>query len=691
VREYAAGTLDPARRRALHGAIVDMLMAGGEPAVSGLSLLAGHALAAGRPELCSRTAIEAGRAALQANAPEEVLRLVSLATPVATSAADRIDLLRLRDDALAVLRRPAQRIEGLSELSALAEASGDLHLELDVMLRRAAALRLSEDEETATAVARRVRERAAEVGDSAAELAACVELGQCLLNAELGDATTQASSEADFDGAQEAYSRALTLAEAADDKRMIAATSRELGVIATGRIREWFVDRIAADEHIPAMKALLAGVSMEEIVADLPIAPIVGEAFGHFERALTLYEELGDRKGVMSTVVAMAAASWAPGIHLSGSVQHIEEIRRLTARVKSFTRESERALADAQMLYGSQVYSRIRGFPDAALTKGVEAFNAARAIGDRTIEFAAAGGLGLQHAELGAIEEAERWMSRAAAVATASPTPFRALQLELWRGMVRAEAGDVEGMRSRLGQAVAVANEQGRPAARCEALALFATHAARLGVERDDQALIADAERTASEAESLAATLPGHPPWRALAMGARARILLARAEVAEATRTGRDALALLRSAYHEDFHFDALLPAARAVLAGGTEEERAGVHDQLQLLAAMIAQRVLDDDVRVRWFGSRIGKELRELGGADVGVLAAHPDSEAALEDDERRLLQLVTEARSNAEIAATLGVSEEAAAQQLARLFAKIGVASRADATTLALTGSLV
>jgi DNA-binding NarL/FixJ family response regulator len=559
------------------------------------------------------------------------------------------------------------------------------------MLRRAAALRLSDDGETAAAVAQRVRERAAEVGDSAGELAACIELGQCLLNAEIGDATTQASSEADFDGAQEAYSRAVSLAEALDDKRMVAGASRELGVIATGRIREWFVDRITANEHIPAMKALLAGVSMEEIVADLPIAPIVAEAFGHFERALNLFEELGDRKGVMSTVVAMAAASWAPGIHLSGSVQHIEEIRRLTARVKSFTRESERALADAQMLFGSHVYSRIRGFPDAALTKGVEAFNAARAIGDRTIEFAAAGGLGLQHAELGAIEEAERWMSRAAAVATASPTPFRALQLELWRGMVRAEAGDVEGMRSRLGQAVAVANEQGRPAARCEALALFATHAARLGIERHDEALMADAERTANEAEALAATLPGHPPWRALAMGARARILLARGETGEAAAIGREAMALLRGAYHEDFHFDALLPAAGAVLAGGTDEERAAVQDHLQLLAAMIAQRVLDDDVRVRWFGGRLGTALRELGGEEVRVLAAHPDSADVLEEGERRLLQLVTEARSNAEIAATLGISEEAAAQQLARLFGKMGVSSRADATALALTGSLV
>src|SRR5207245_1646743 len=45
VREYAASTLPPPRRRAIHGAIVDLLMAGGDPAPRSLSLLAGHALA----------------------------------------------------------------------------------------------------------------------------------------------------------------------------------------------------------------------------------------------------------------------------------------------------------------------------------------------------------------------------------------------------------------------------------------------------------------------------------------------------------------------------------------------------------------------------------------------------------------------------------------------------------------------
>ena len=61
--------------------------------------------------------------------------------------------------------------------------------------------------------------------------------------------------------------------------------------------------------------------------------------------------------------------------------------------------------------------------------------------------------------------------------AVADPRP---IQLETWRGMVRAGAGDVEGMRRHLEKAVAMATEGGRASARCEALARLAIEAARL-------------------------------------------------------------------------------------------------------------------------------------------------------------------------------------------------------------------
>ncbi len=143
IREWAAAASTPPRRRAIHGAIVAMLSEGDTHTAECSAMLAQHALAAGQGDLAARCSIQAARAALEAHAPEEALRLSDLAHPVASSPQDRVALLSLRDDALDMLREPAQRLEDLAELAALAEALGDSHLELEVMLRRAAALRLS--------------------------------------------------------------------------------------------------------------------------------------------------------------------------------------------------------------------------------------------------------------------------------------------------------------------------------------------------------------------------------------------------------------------------------------------------------------------------------------------------------------------------------------------------------------------
>src|SRR5204863_1393604 len=79
VREFALGLLSAPRRRAIHGAIVQMLTEAGEPPVESLALIAQHAAAAGDAELCARLSIDAARAALASHAPEEVLRAVDRA------------------------------------------------------------------------------------------------------------------------------------------------------------------------------------------------------------------------------------------------------------------------------------------------------------------------------------------------------------------------------------------------------------------------------------------------------------------------------------------------------------------------------------------------------------------------------------------------------------------------------------
>ncbi len=114
---------------------------GRRPGPAGLPMLAQHALAAGDTVRAARFSIDAATAALASNAPEEALRLVEQALPVVSTPADRRVLLSTRDDAFAVLRQTAERLNGLTELAALAEAMRDPKVELDVQLRRASALR----------------------------------------------------------------------------------------------------------------------------------------------------------------------------------------------------------------------------------------------------------------------------------------------------------------------------------------------------------------------------------------------------------------------------------------------------------------------------------------------------------------------------------------------------------------------
>ncbi|MFN2589721.1 MAG: AAA family ATPase [Actinomycetota bacterium] len=687
VREFAAAGLSQTRRRAIHGAIVDMLSAGGDPPSGSLPLLAHHALAAGDAARAARFSIQAAKAAMQSNAPEEVLRLVDRALPVVSAPQDRLELLVARDDAYAMLRRPVDRLEGLAELAALAEALGDSHFELEFMLRRAAALRLAEENDVAADLARRVRKLAAAREDDAAELAACLELAQALLGTSLGETYSPTTSEHDVDGAEEALNRAVAIAQQLGDEGSLAAATRELGTIMVSRIRDWFVEEVRTGRHIEYMKRVQAGEALPDILPTLPIAPQVGQAMELYQRALGIYERLGDRRGVMSTVIAMAYITYAPVIHISSSGRHIEEIRRLTSRLDNLTTESERARNDLQMLFGVHLYARAKIVPDLVLSRGEEAYRQARVLGDRLIEFHAAGGLALAHLDMGEVEEAERWLDRAAAAASAAPTPVKARYLELWRGTAKAAAGDATAMRSHFERAVKMATEQGKPAARCEALARLALEAGRLGAASGDEELLQAAETAAFQAKEVVGILPGHAPYGAQADAAIAEVSMAQGDGERAVMAAASVVQQLREALNEDANLDVVLPAAKAIFASGPEEMQAFAREWLQLQLRGIVQRTLDEDVRVRWLRGPVGRELVRLAGALAPIPSgdgqgAHPNG---LAEDEHRILSLLTEGRTNREIAEELDSTEDAVTRRLAEIFAKIGVSSRAEATSFA------
>ena len=705
VRQFAANQLSTARRRQVHAAVVDLLLEGGDPAPAGLPMLAQHALAAGDTVRAARFSIDAATAALASNAPEEALRLVEQALPVVSTPADRRVLLSTRDDAFAVLRQTGERLNGLTELAALAEAMRDPKVELDVQLRRASALRASHDEEAAAELARRVRARAAEQGDAATELRATLELGQALLRSTLGESFGGTASETDLDGAEEAYRAAIALAERLHDDRSLAAALREIGMIDFARGRAWFAAEVLAGRGNELLAVLATGVGIEEFLLGLPIGPLILDATQVLERALGIFERLGDRTGVMSTVIAMAYAQYGPVMHLSSSARHLEEIRRVTSRMSELVTESERARLDLQMLFGVHVYSRAKVVPDLALSRGEDAHRAAKLQGDRAIEFLAAGGVAMSLLELGDVTGAERWISLAAAAASMSPSRPRALQLETWRGMARAGAGDADGMRGHLERAVTMATEGGRASARCEAVARLALEASRfVGAGGTGASMEEVVEASVAQVKELQPQLPGHAPWGAQADAASATVALARGDVEAAVTAGGAALAALQAGLHEDTNLEVLIPAARALFAGAPPEVQGFVRNYLQSTLSRIAQGTADEAIRVRWLTGPVGRELVALAGPmDGGPFAAGakasetgadspsigPESTwSSLGEDDRRLLRLLTEGRTNAEIAAELDLGENDVAQRLARLQARLGTSSRAEATSLAFRG---
>src|SRR5438445_8200702 len=267
------------------------------------------------------------------------------------------------------------------------------------------------------------------------------------------------------------------------------------------------------------------------------------------------------------------------------------------------------------MAYGVHVFARAKVIPDLAISRGEEAYWAAKTLGDRSLEFLAAGGTASAYLDLGELSEAERWLDLAAQAATAAPTSLRARRLELWRAMADAVAGNADGMRQHFDRALKAATDQGRPAGRCEILARLALEAARLGAERDDQELLEVAERSAMEAKELVPLFVAHQPWGVQADAALAEVALARGDLPAAAQAGHSVVGALQEAMREDVYPEILLPTARAVLAAGEESDRQQVQMYLQLLLAMTAQRTVDEGVRARWFKGPIGREWTRLAG----------------------------------------------------------------------------
>ncbi len=112
------------------------------------------------------------------------------------------------------------------------------------------------------------------------------------------------------------------------------------------------------------------------------------------EQAFSIYEELGDKQGSMSALITLAYAHVADP-SAQGMAGRIEHVRALHHSSRGDVTDSQSAVDDAHMLYGIHTYARLNLQPALALERGREAFDAARALGDRWLEALAAGGMAM--------------------------------------------------------------------------------------------------------------------------------------------------------------------------------------------------------------------------------------------------------------------------------------------------------
>jgi DNA-binding CsgD family transcriptional regulator len=182
---------------------------------------------------------------------------------------------------------------------------------------------------------------------------------------------------------------------------------------------------------------------------------------------------------------------------------------------------------------------------------------------------------------------------------------------------------------------------------------------AALALDRIDDAATWAAAATA-HADRL-----GLPVGSARAACARAEVLLARGETAEAARLAQQASADAEAAGSRADALDALLLAGRAL----------GAEAPLQQVVAEAGR------AGARRLHDAAARELRRIGSRPSGrARRAAERGDSALSAREQEIARLVAEGKSNKQVAGTLYLSEKTVENALTRIYAKLGVRSRVE-----------
>jgi hypothetical protein len=621
-----------------------------------LSMLAHHALQAGDQALAVSTALAAARSAMAVSAPEEAVRLIDAALTAASKPEDRIQMLRVKDDALQVLDRGTERLANLAEMTALTAATQSPGLDAEVRLRRASAARANQDFDLAMELAQTVRQSAGEAGDRRLELAANLELGQAITRAPIGEGYVPLA-EVDLEAAESAFQRAVEIAREIGARSDEADAVRELAVIEAGWVKQ------------AAMEAEEGGSSRIEILMEGPVK--YGKMKELAEKAFQIYQEVGDQRGSMSALILMAYAH-VTDPSATGMAGRMEHIRALHHSRSGEVTESQRARDDALMLYSIHTYARGNLQPGLALERGREAFEAARLLGDRWLECLSAGGTAMAHLAVGDEVQCGAWLDRAAAAATSVASTSMARRLEMWRGAHAAIQNDLNGLVGHFERAAELAGMKNL-GGRCQALSTLAFECARIGATTGDPAALRKAKQAAAETLATLRPMSGSLPWEA---EARAALAL----VAEAEDDGRLAAAEARACLQLDGEtfleqYIHVLWAAGRILIVNNEPEAAALSAEITAGLGFVDMSISDPDLKARWFALPLSRELAEIVGFEASGAGASDAIE--LNDYELGLLR---------DMASGSLADRDAGPAEVDALLAKLGVASQTGALEYAI-----
>jgi tetratricopeptide (TPR) repeat protein len=466
--------------------------------------------------------------------------------------------------------------------------------------------------------------------------------------------------EIDVDEAEEAYDRALEIAREIGTRSSEADALRELSVLEAGRVKNAAIE--LQEAGVPSVVILMQAPELFAGVKALA------------EQAFRIYEEIDDKQGSMSALITMAYAHIADP-SAQGMAGRIEHVRALHHSKRGEVTDSQSALDDAHMLYGIHTYARLNLQPGLALERGREAFDAARALGDRWLEALSAGGMAMTCLQVGGGDDCAAWLDQAVTAAMAVASASMARRLEIWRGAHAAARDDVDAMTRHYRRAADLAGSA-NVGERCLALSNLAFEYARVAVFGEDTSLFEKARETAEETLALARQFKGETPYVGLAHAALALV----AEAAGDAETAADEARNARN-FHGETHLLYLVPVlwtgARTLIRGG-QPEAADLTEEIIGGLTYVSMSMADPILRDKWFANPIQREVSEIVDFDPSKVDDASQETFEFTDADLELLRAVTSGRADQ------ATTEDSS--PIGELFAKLGVTSESEAIEYAI-----